>query len=355
MKTRANDGITLVETLVSVCLMAILAGIALPITQDAREEARRIQCAKQVGVHIQGSLEYQEAFNRMPPLTTGPGPVALSCDASDEFQNHQNTGAYSYILPFVGKQEIFDLIPSVATDPIVILPSGSFSSLKDLFTDPDYRAVFKMQLEEIICPSNADYLDAFVEFLTVWGPVQLTNTDNEFFFTIFSTGIDDSTGFSRTSYLPSMGGFKSPRISDARALDVSLDQASGPMRNRVTSITTDQLVDGASNTIGWSESLGFINAAEDTQSGKPELAGANFTFFNNSLTTGDAFILGNAQPSFLFGSAEGSRPFLIGSMHPEGNNVAMCDGSVRFINRNTSRQVMASLGCGGDGWILPRE
>ena len=89
MKIRKRAGITLIEVLVVVSMVGILVGLAMPALQNLREASRSIECQQRLGVFVQGSVQYQEANNRMPPVTTGPGPVeptpplvaALGCGA----------------------------------------------------------------------------------------------------------------------------------------------------------------------------------------------------------------------------------------------------------------------------------
>ena len=348
MKIGLRVGITLAEVLVVISMVGILVGLAMPALQNLREGSRSIECQKRLGVFVQGSFQYQEANNRMPPVTTGPGPVNDVGDGSAQSQAHQHTGAIAYILPFIGQQDIFDLMPSEATNPAINLvsPESSFFGFTDFLNDPGMLLAYNEQVESWICPSNAAYLDAQVEFLTFWSPVQFSQSEPFTSGFIFNV---NSTSFGRSSYIPAMGGFKSPFESEERALDLSLEQASSAMRNRLDSIRSDELPDGATNTVCWAESVGWIDSADETPSGKPELIGANFALFGNAVTTGRAFLVnGLDEPPTVFGSAEGSANFLPGSMHPDGVPFAMCDGSVRMIQ---SQYIAASY---GSTWLWRR-
>ena len=361
MKRYYRSGITLAETLVVVSMVGILVGIAMPALQNLREASRSIECQQRLGVLNQGSLQYQESFNRMPPVTTSTGPVEDADQAGLLADVHQHTGAIAYILPFIGFQELFDLMPAIATDLDQNLEASEFATfssggVNSLLGDANFRSAYSEQVDSWICPSNALYLDALVEFLAFWSPVQLTNQNENVWHQLFVFPNLNSTAFGRSSYVPTLGGFNTPFSSEERAIDLNLGQVFGAMRNRADSIRTDELLDGASNTACWTESVGWIDSFDQTPSGKPELIGANFALFGNAVITGRNFLVnGFNEPPTLFGSAEGSTNFVPGSMHPDGVPFAMCDGSVRMINRNTSRQVMAALGCGGDSWILARE
>lgn len=97
----SSKGFTLVELLVVIAIIGILIGLLLPAVQSAREAARRMQCTNNLKQCMLGMLNYADTHGKLPCASfSGSG------------RSHEVTWARQ-ILPFLEQTALYEGIPVV--------------------------------------------------------------------------------------------------------------------------------------------------------------------------------------------------------------------------------------------------
>ncbi len=75
-RLRTHTGFTAIDLVTSLCVLTILIGLLLPSIQQARESARRTQCAVRLGQLALALNNYHSTFEMLPPgVVNATGPI----------------------------------------------------------------------------------------------------------------------------------------------------------------------------------------------------------------------------------------------------------------------------------------
>jgi prepilin-type N-terminal cleavage/methylation domain-containing protein len=309
MKRRLRAAFTLVELLVVITIIAILIALLLPAVQQAREAARRAQCAnhlKQLGL---AALNFEHVYGRFPPGYLGPLPAAPVPPYNAQF-----AGCIAHVLPYTELSNIFDLLD---TDKALY---NSISVLEVARTGVPYWGrvqawtMAQAKIGTFICPSDIPY-EKHDPFAMI--NIFHDSSGTTMLATSFSGGDGEPLG--RTNYL-GVAGYLGHTNQPA------FDFWQGVFWNR-SKIAFRDIPDGSSHTLLFGEVMGG------------EL---------NSYTWFSAGIMATG-----WGLSEDAGWWQFGSYHPRVVQFCLADGSVVGLDKATDFETYNRLGAIADD--LPVE
>lgn len=326
--TRPRSGLSLVELLVVIGLIAILTGLLLPAVQTVREAARRTSCANRVRQLGLACQNYLSAHDSLPPARFSHA----TSDGSFDFDR----GVWVTLLPFMELQSRLDLLPPLST---------SYSVRE--FVEPP--------IPLLVCPSHPTE------------ERQLTTLASRF----SGPPVPDLVGWAG-DYVVNNGAIN----TDAPIEEIF--RTGGPGWIQVDGVTVNRspdsaIADGLSQTIwSWETSASeIIIPGSNLKIPANENARPGFTFFLNTqggkiTSTGIAstksylhgwagICLGTVYaydregrtggpgpdfPNTINVSTDWQNPY---SYHPQGANVVFCDGATRFLDQGIDPVVMFAI------------
>lgn len=345
-------GFTLVELLVVIAIIGVLVGLLLPAVQAAREAARRMSCSnnmKQLGLSLHN---YHDVFNALPPLRVRDRQLASDTGVANWNTNNINWAAR--VLPFMEQQPLHESIDYT----IPFWWSGSYRpntifDVARLTVVPSFR-----------CPSDGGMGNV------VWTAPDGTRIN----------GSPSSSGWASINYFASIGPDSMIRDNNSRCLGLFTAMQHRPSRpGTTTNFATAN--DGLSNTIALSESvIGFPrlvrNSSLRSQRGygitpvagdlsavaKDNGCGTGSHDRSSGRARGNTWLRGYHPSSMIFTTLmapnsnlwdchRNSADAMLGarSMHSGGVQVAIGDGSVRFVNESIDIVTWRHLGGASDG------
>ncbi len=352
MKIRSKRlaAFTLIELLVVIAIIAVLIALLLPAVQSAREAARRSQCInnlKQIGLALHnyesavGSFPWnQNTYNNVYPNVNIPG--AGSSDDGNSWS------ALALMLPYIEQTQVYNSLN-------FYFGFNEFQFQQTQLHDPVQSTGINVTIASFICPSDSgkgrcSYRASNGTNWDWWsresgaGPMTRGNdsllsnvvdgTSNTISFGERNRGDGDASKYNPGDVYVGIPGsaWGIPTYVVSNAADQQVIQ---------NSVIPDCVAGAKANPTGTWDWGGFYWAAGDYPGAK-----MNFVLGPNSKIP-DCSPWGGVGAGIGFYSPR--------SRHPGGVNVAMTDGSVRFIKDSIAIQVWYALATRSGNEVLSSD
>jgi len=341
LMTRSRSAFTLIELLVVIAIIAILIGLLLPAVQKVREAAARAQCQNNLHQLVLAAHNAQDTYNCLPP-----GFGWFPNGGSIRGQQGQALGTALFILlPFMEQQNLYNVcqVPANSIPGFDTVGLGSDASLVYYAQAGLTPIVQNTTIKPFICPS-----DPSVGNWRNSGPYGLPG------------------GTYDCSYAENCFVFMNAPMFTSQAVLGNLPSAvQGQPRIPAT------FTDGTSNTVLFAEKYA---ACGPMSGGAP--SGGDIWFspwgpWNGPYFAVPCFDMGDCYGTSSFGPGmppmiplwqqqpnpwqNVCNPLLPSTGHTGGMNVAVADGSVRFLPQGLSVFTW-SLACNPqDGLPMPSD
>jgi len=328
-----RQAFTLVELLVVIAIIGVLVALLLPAVQSARESARRMSCSnnlKQLGLALHN---YHDANQRFPPAGLNYGWCLSPPPATNTPQNLRlNHNGLAMMLPFYEQGSLASIFRSDLPSSNAMVGNtgccGPNNALEKMNGDATINSQLgKTRLKIFMCPSDqADPL------------LPATGT--------YSIGISTNLGQGvKTNYDFSVRlAYGCYQWQQDRASATVINQLHMFGENSTTRFA--DVVDGTANTVAICEST------HDVYNGK-----CSPWAYRGWVQVGNDIGTSNGINNWIYPTA-GQASYKVGrvgswgwpgSLHPNGCQVTMGDGAVRFIPQNSDATVRFSLSSMMDG------
>ncbi|MBN9521983.1 DUF1559 domain-containing protein [bacterium] len=312
MTPHRNAGFTLIELLVAIAIIAILIGLLLPAVQKVREAAARAKCAnnlKQLGIACHSYHDRNGQFPVSIQLHSGVSRVAASGQA-------------------FGPNWVVLIRPDIEQGNLYNLDSSNIAAYR-ADGNTAWKAVGETRLPTLECPSDSGADSPWSDDGGGWARGN---------YACNAGGIHQSS----TSYPSSENGASPQNQNNPTDLGVPIGTSGGRLMCINWGASINRVEDGSSNTVMLTEvRIGAQLSAADPRgtravgyTGASVIAGVGWDCKNPNSTESPADDCPDRvdAPQKKMGACNcGFQQATARSMHTGGVQVALGDGSVRFV------------------------
>lgn len=315
---RRNAGFTLIELLVAIAIIGILIAMLLPAVQAAREAARRMRCNNNLKQTALATQNYHDRFRSFPP-----GTLAKT------FATAPKSRATALMVFILNEMEQSNLRKQLdANDPYADIVNGLAGTV----------------LPGIVCPSD----------LIPQNPVPQGTPSYDYGVT--SYGGNGGTG---GTYYRFYGYCRNVATQSTDGIFFETGPNSAPVAGQ-SPVRMADVLDGTSNTLFFGE-RSHVDHVFDRQAsangGQQVIGQYGFWHSAGGLAIVDATMTTLAPINYgvdasqTWNTSACLRTSAFGSLHPGGANLALVDGSVRFVSQTIDMTLYRALSTRAGGEV----
>lgn len=298
-----RPGLTLVELLVVIAVVALLIAILLPAVQVVRESARKTQCANNIKQTGLATINYAAAIERLPSLLD----VKLDNPSADD---HKPISWHYTILQFLEESAIHDALADKST--------WRFQKF-DRKSDPQSPAIITTYL----CPTTPETPRFGLNQIVSHDRTRVLYDGISAKHYIGSAAVD-----SEFPWLPmAWSGVKRPAREWKR-------------EEYLLAAKLEWITDGLSKTMLVREMAGLpeFNAVDTFSRPGRQPIGSGHTWIRSGGSATAWLEFTRTRPVVNENNTGG-----IFAFHPEGAHISLCDGSVRFLSVDVAPRLVYAL------------
>jgi prepilin-type N-terminal cleavage/methylation domain-containing protein/prepilin-type processing-associated H-X9-DG protein len=369
---RRRVGFTLIELLVVIAIIAVLIALLLPAVQAAREAARRSQCTnnmKQLGL----ALANYESGLQSYPLSTGQRAIWDPNNSSGTYGDSGwgNWSPHALMLGYLEQTQVSNAmnfsISSADNCDNGVNGTGEQTTINAFLCPSSPRANGQFSDK-----NNTPWLPGNYPGNNYWGsigPGPCPWSSNTSMRGVFGTVSPNTNGSRSTRDVPD-GTSNTIAFGEWKMGDFNTNQLSLTDAINIRTNTIGQFGNWNGNTnmpdVGTTVFQTFLNTCVGAAKGS---VGTN----NNKSTVGRGWTMGmlgqtlgttllapnpqypNCNMESWGGDMDAPGMYNLSSYHPGGANVAMADGSVRFLKSTTGLPTIWSLGSRNGGEVVSSD
>ncbi|NBW96044.1 MAG: DUF1559 domain-containing protein [Planctomycetia bacterium] len=329
-------GFTLVELLVVIAIIGVLVGLLLPAVQAARESARRSSCTnnlKQIGVAFHN---HESAKKRLPA-------GHQHCSGNDP---GWSWGVF--ILPYAEQTDMYNELFKATTSGSFVTLSSAMYTLKNT---PN-----SLMAQTLLTPLSMYRCASDV--------TRSGNNLADFGKTVVHLAVSSGTFLPTSNYVASTGTTAPQNKTDPGGVLFGRQAFTDdvPSNGNFTSdkgmlgVPFRQITDGLSKTFLVGERSGATSQAEAQSPGDRKASFAAVWVGDGCSTDGSSVegagrCYGRVSTSVALNvfNNTGYNGKFFNSLHSNGCNFLLCDGSVLFLTDDTATQVLVDMGLRSNG------